>query len=111
MENLKVTIVIPCLNEAETIQRAIAQALEGIRLTGVSGEVLVADNGSMDGSQSLSEHAGARVVSVPEKGYGAALHGGILAARGEIVVMGDADLSYPFLETTNLVTPILERRA
>ena len=87
---------MPCLNEAETVAPCVAEALAALVAAGLSGEVLVADNGSTDGSQRLAEAAGARVVAVPERGYGAALANGIAAARGRYVVMGDADLSYDF---------------
>lgn len=87
---------MPCLNEAETIERCVRSARSALDAAGLDGEVLVADNGSTDGSQALAVAAGARVVDVPEKGYGAALLGGIGAARGRYVVMGDADDSYDF---------------
>jgi glycosyltransferase involved in cell wall biosynthesis len=92
----QISVVIPCLNEAKTIASVIAEALEGIRLAGLVGEVVVADNGSTDGSQEISIASGARVVPVPIRGYGAALHYGIMAARGEWVIFGDADMSYDF---------------
>ena len=95
-EPLELTILMPCLNEAETIELCVAKAMGYLRRSGVRGEVLIADNGSDDGSQALAETAGARVVAVPEKGYGAALMGGVRAARGRFVIMGDADDSYDF---------------
>lgn len=91
-----VSVVMPCLNEAETVARCVAEARAALEVAGIPGEVVVADNGSTDGSQALAEAAGARVVAVPERGYGAALAGGFAAARGTHVVMGDADLSYDF---------------
>jgi glycosyltransferase involved in cell wall biosynthesis len=94
--DLEITILMPCLNEAETIARCVGKAVEFLRQSGIDGEVLVADNGSTDGSQVLAANAGARVVDVAEKGYGAALRGGIEAARGRFVIMGDADDSYDF---------------
>ena len=94
--NPVVSVVIPCLNEAETVARCVAEARGALERAGLDGEVVVADNGSTDGSQALAEAAGARVVAAPERGYGAALAGGIAAARGRYVVMGDADLSYDF---------------
>ena len=91
---LELTVVLPCLNEAETLAVCIRKALGSIREIGVAGEVVVADNGSTDGSQQIAAAEGARVVDVPEKGYGAALMGGIRAARGKYVIMADADDSY-----------------
>src|SRR6266536_63903 len=82
---------MPCLNEAETVETCVAKAAGFLREHGIDGEVLVADNGSTDGSQRLAEQAGARVVPVAEKGYGNALMGGIVAARGRYVIMADAD--------------------
>ena len=87
---------MPCLNEAETLPRCIAKAQRFLQAQGISGEVLVADNGSEDASPSLAAELGARVVVVAERGYGNALRGGIAAARGRFVVMGDADDSYDF---------------
>jgi glycosyltransferase involved in cell wall biosynthesis len=93
---VELTILMPCLNEAETLATCIAKAQGFLDRTGISGEVLIADNGSSDGSQEIARAAGARVVDVPQKGYGAALAGGIAAARGRFVIMGDADDSYDF---------------
>ncbi|HWM43036.1 MAG TPA: glycosyltransferase family 2 protein [Burkholderiales bacterium] len=87
---------MPCLNEAATIGSCIAKARGFLERAGIEGEVLIADNGSNDGSCALAERAGARVVKVAERGYGAALAGGIAAARGRYIVMGDADDSYDF---------------
>src|SRR5512139_3998786 len=92
----ELTIVMPCLNEAETLARCIEKAKAGLARAGVRGEVLVADNGSTDGSIAIAEKAGARVVHVQDKGYGSALRGGIEAARGQWIIMGDADDSYDF---------------
>jgi hypothetical protein len=94
--SVELTILMPCLNEAETVANCVAKALGFLARAGVHGEVLVADNGSTDGSQRLAREAGARVVDVHSRGYGAALIGGIAAARGRYVVMGDADDSYDF---------------
>src|SRR5687768_4598489 len=106
-----VTIVIPCLNEARTIAVCVArarEALEAIRTRlKLSGEVVVADNGSTDGSRDLATEAGARVVEVAERGYGAALIAGMRAARGKYLVMGDADLSYDFVESVVLVEKLV----
>src|SRR5260370_10903900 len=87
---------MPCLNEAETVATCVRKAMGFLAASGISGEVLVADNGSTDGSQRLAEEAGARVVPISDKGYGNALMGGIVAARGKYVIMGDADDSYDF---------------
>jgi len=93
---LLVSVVMPCLNEAETVERCVRRAVEAIAAAGLAGEVIVADNGSTDGSREIAARAGARVVPVADRGYGAALLGGIAAARGRHVVMGDADDSYDF---------------
>lgn len=95
---LEVTLLMPCLNEAETIAHCVAEARAALARAGVAGEVLVADNGSTDGSQVLAIAHGARVVQVTGRGYGRALAGGIAAARGRYVLMGDADGSYDFGE-------------
>jgi glycosyltransferase involved in cell wall biosynthesis len=92
----ELTILMPCLNEAATVGTCIAKARGFLERSGIVGEVLVADNGSHDGSAALAQQAGARVVEVPERGYGAALAAGIAAARGRYVIMGDADDSYDF---------------
>lgn len=93
---LELSILMPCLNEAETLKTCIDKARASLATLGVDGEVLIADNGSTDGSQAIAEAAGARVVPVAERGYGAALAGGIKAARGRYIIMGDADDSYDF---------------
>ncbi len=95
-EPLELTILMPCLNEAETIEVCVRKAMSYLARAGVRGEVLVADNGSTDGSQAMAEALGARVLAVGERGYGAALIGGIMGARGRYVIMGDADDSYDF---------------
>src|SRR5262249_5126891 len=92
--NLELSIVLPCLNEAETLAVCIDKAKGFLERSGVPGEVIVADNGSTDGSLEIAEQCGAVVVPVSTRGYGAALSGGIRAARGRFVIMADADDSY-----------------
>lgn len=87
---------MPCLNEAETLAACIRKAQDSLRELGCPGEVLIADNGSKDGSREIAEKLGARVVAIAEKGYGQALRGGVAAARGHWIIMGDADDSYDF---------------
>lgn len=94
--SLELTILMPCLNEAETIEVCVRKARGFLASRGISGEIVVADNGSTDGSQALAEKSGARVIPVLARGYGAALLGGIQAARGKYIIMGDADDSYDF---------------
>jgi glycosyltransferase involved in cell wall biosynthesis len=96
MEDLTLTILMPCLNEAETLAFCVNQAMTALADNHVTGEVLVADNGSTDGSQKIAADLGARVVNVPIRGYGAALLAGIEAARGKYILMADADASYHF---------------
>lgn len=93
---MEITILMPCLNESETLALCINKAQKWISGSGLVGEVLVADNGSVDGSQEIATSLGARVVSVTERGYGAALHYGSLAAKGKWIIMGDSDDSYDF---------------
>lgn len=100
---VELTILMPCLNEAETLEVCIRKAQGYLERSGVVGEVLIADNGSTDGSQDIAEGLGARVVPVAEKGYGAALLGGIDAANGRYVIMGDADDSYDFSDLDHFV--------
>lgn len=95
---VELTVVMPCLNEADTLATCIRKAWRGMRAADCVGEILVADNGSTDGSIEIAKDEGARVVHVPRKGYGFALQAGISAARGKYVLMGDADDSYDFLE-------------
>jgi glycosyltransferase involved in cell wall biosynthesis len=102
---VEVSIVMPCLNEAETIGTCIAKAQWYISEHNLAGEVIIADNGSTDGSQEIARQMGARVVPVQEKGYGSALIGGIRAARGQYIIMGDADDSYDFTS----LTPFIEK--
>jgi glycosyltransferase involved in cell wall biosynthesis len=107
-EPVELTILMPCLNEAETLARCIEKARLGIERAGVRGEILVADNGSTDGSQAIAEKSGARVVPVAEKGYGSALIGGVHAASGRWILMGDADDSYDFSEADRFVKKFQE---
>ena len=101
---MELTVVLPCLDEAETLAVCIRKAKASIASLGIDGEVVIADNGSTDGSQDIARAEGARVVDVPIRGYGAALTAGIADAKGEFVIMGDADDSYdlsnlgPFVE-------------
>src|SRR5271170_716897 len=99
---------MPCLNEAETLACCIEKAKLGIQKSGVCGEILIADNGSTDGSQAIAEKSGARVVAVREKGYGSALLGGVRAASGKWILMGDADDSYDFSEADRFVKKFRE---
>jgi glycosyltransferase involved in cell wall biosynthesis len=92
----EISVVMPCLNEAESIRHCILQARSGINGVETTGEIVIADNGSTDGSQDIAAELGARVVDVSRKGYGAALMGGFDAAKGRFIVMGDADASYNF---------------
>lgn len=93
---IEVSIIMPCLNEAETLETCIKKAQWFIAENDIAGEVIIADNGSKDGSQEIARRLNARVVNVPAKGYGSALKGGIAAARGKYIIMGDADDSYDF---------------
>lgn len=97
-DNIELSIVMPCLNEAETLAHCIISARQFLDSHNVRGEVVVADNGSSDGSPAIAEAQGARVVHVQKRGYGHALQGGIAAARGCFVIMGDADASYDFAD-------------
>ena len=93
---IEVSIIMPCLNEAETLETCINKAQWFIAENDLAGEIIIADNGSKDGSQEIARRLGARVVNVPAKGYGSALKGGIEAAKGKYIIMGDADDSYDF---------------
>ena len=95
-ERVELSVVMPCLNEKETVGVCVQKAIAAFKEAGIAGEVIVADNGSTDGSAELAESEGARVVRVSEKGYGHALKGGILASRGAYVLMADSDDSYDF---------------
>jgi Glycosyl transferase family 2 len=107
-DGIELSIVMPCLNEAETLAGCIEKARIGIERSGVRGEIIVADNGSKDDSVRIAQKLGARVVHVKEKGYGNALRGGIQAASGKWIVMGDADESYDFSETDRFVKKFQE---
>jgi glycosyltransferase involved in cell wall biosynthesis len=102
-QEIEVSVVMPCLNEANSLGICITKAQNAFREHKIAGEVVVADNGSTDGSMEIAEGLGARVVRVQAKGYGNALAGGIAAARGQFVVMGDADDSYDFSELPRFV--------
>lgn len=102
-EQLELSVVMPCLNEADTLETCIVKAQRAMKSHNIDGEVVVADNGSTDGSQEIARRLGARVVDVYQKGYGSALMGGIAAARGRFIIMGDADDSYDFTEIPKFV--------
>ena len=99
-EEIELTILMPCLNEEATIAHCIEKAHESINKNKVSAEVLIVDNGSTDRSIAIAEMLGARVISVEEKGYGAALQAGIKNAKGKYIIMGDSDCSYDLVELT-----------
>src|SRR5687768_14714641 len=101
-----VSVVIPCLDEAQSVGACVEQAREAMAQAGIAGEVIVVDNGSSDGSAELATQAGARVVHEPRRGYGSAYLAGFAAARGRYVVIGDADLSYDFAEIPRLIAPL-----
>src|SRR3954452_19150 len=96
---IELSILMPCLNEAETLATCIRKAQSYLERSGVSGEIIIGDNGSTDGSQEIARRCGARVIAIPLRGYGAALYGATQAARGQYCIMGDSDDSYDF---TNL---------
>jgi glycosyltransferase involved in cell wall biosynthesis len=105
---IEVSVVIPCLNEAENIEECVRRSFEAMVAAGIVGEVVVADNASEDGSAELAAAAGARVVHEPRRGYGSAYLAGFGAARGEYIVMLDADLTYPFEEIPRFVSELRE---
>lgn len=105
---LELSVVMPCLDEADTLATCIRKAKDGIARAGVRAEIIIADNGSSDGSIEIAEGAGARVIHVRERGYGHALQAGIQAARGKYVIMGDADDSYDFQEIPKFVSKLRE---
>lgn len=102
------SIIMPCLNEAETLEFCILEAQAALTEAGIEGEIVIADNGSSDGSQQIARRLGARVADVAERGYGTALQGGIAAARGQFIVMADADGSYDFSHTPRIVEKLME---
>jgi glycosyltransferase involved in cell wall biosynthesis len=105
----RLTILMPCLNEAETIESCVRKAFRSLDQLNLAGEVVVADNGSTDGSRERAEALGARVVPVSERGYGAALRAGIIAAKGDWIVMGDADDSYDFSHLAPFISRLDEQ--
>ena len=107
-QGVEVSVVIPCLNEANSLAYCVDKAMKAFREAGLSGEVVVADNGSTDGSIQIAEERGARVIRVAERGYGAALRAGIAGARGPFIVMGDADDSYDFTDVPKFVEKLRE---
>src|SRR5260221_297502 len=104
----ELTILMPCLNEAETLATCIQKAKTFLQTENIHGEILIADNGSTDGSQEIAQQLGARVISVPIRGYGAALKSGIQHAYGRYIVMGDADDSYNFLNLNPFLVKLRE---
>ena len=107
-EDIELSVVMPCLNERATVATCVKKALGAMEQHGIRGEVIVADNGSTDGSQQLATESGARVVPIEKRGYGSALRGGIAAARGRFVLMGDADDSYDFTQVHMFVHKLRE---
>jgi glycosyltransferase involved in cell wall biosynthesis len=105
---IELSVVMPCLNEAKTLERCIAKVQRAFREKDIRGEIVIADNGSTDGSPEIAFNMGARVEHVVEKGYGSALMGGIQAARGKYVIMGDADESYDFLHIPRFLEKLRE---
>jgi glycosyltransferase involved in cell wall biosynthesis len=108
-EPAELTVVMPCLNEAETLAVCVDKALAALAENHIAGEVIVADNGSTDGSQAIATEHGARVVPVPLRGYGAALNAGIQAARGKYILMADADDSYEFAHIPRFLAELRDR--
>jgi glycosyltransferase involved in cell wall biosynthesis len=107
-EGVELSVVMPCLNEAATVGVCVKKAMEALNRHGIRGEVIVADNGSTDGSQEIARDKGARVVAVERRGYGSALQSGIAAARGQFVLMGDADDTYDFSQLNEFVAKLRE---
>jgi hypothetical protein len=107
-DGLELSVVMPCLNEAATVGACVKKAVDALELHGIRGEVIIADNGSTDGSQQIAREFGARVVPVEKRGYGSALQSGIAAAQGEFVLMGDADDTYDFSQLNEFVAKLRE---
>lgn len=105
---IELTIVMPCLNESETLGTCIGKARRFLETSGICGEIVIGDNGSTDGSQEIARQHGARVIDVPVRGYGAALHAATLGAKGKHVIMGDSDDSYDFLALQVFVDKLRE---
>jgi glycosyltransferase involved in cell wall biosynthesis len=105
-ESVELSVVMPCLNESDTIGICVEKAIRAMREAGIDGEVVVADNGSTDNSKRIASSLGARTVDVRERGYGSALMGGIEASRGKFILMGDCDDSYDFLEIPAFVSQL-----
>jgi hypothetical protein len=105
---LELSIVMPCLNEAETLETCIRKAQAYLSQSGIAGEIVIGDNGSRDGSPEIAARLGARVVAVEERGYGSALRGAVAAARGRFVIMGDSDDSYDFSRLDDFVAKLRE---
>jgi Glycosyl transferase family 2 len=105
---VELSVVMPCLNEAETLASCIGKAKDTLQCCRISGEVIIADNGSTDGSQEIARQSGARLVNVESKGYGSALRGGIAASRGRFVIMADADDSYDFRDIPRFLEKLRE---
>ena len=108
MSDLELTILMPYLNEEETLKVCIEKALNFLKTNNVSGEVLIADNGSTDSSKAIAENCGARVIDVPAKGYGSALRAGMISSNGKYVIMGDSDDSYDFSDLMPFLTKLRE---
>jgi glycosyltransferase involved in cell wall biosynthesis len=105
-QQVELSVVMPCLNERETVGVCVSKAMSALKDAGISGEVIVADNGSTDGSMEIARAEGARVVNIQEKGYGSALKGGILASGGKYVLMADSDDSYDFSHAPRFLEPL-----
>ena len=107
-DEIELSVVIPCLNEADTLAECVEKAQRTITQHHIAGEIIVADNGSTDGSLDIAARLGARIVNVSARGYGSALMGGIAAARGRFIIMGDADGSYDFEEIPQFLEKLRE---